>query len=150
MKVPALITAIPKRLPALSALLWEIDTITIRAIMALASVIFAGFLMLSQNSMSPKAYDLMEWVGPRWVWSAIFVVYGSVTIKLIWDDVKKGIHRARSNLWTNLYGFIIWAFCLLSVWWSTGYLPPLMSLYFVCVPLLGWAAYRTAPERRVR
>lgn len=150
MKLPSLLAAIPKRLPLVSALLWEIDTVTIRAIMALASVIFAGFLMLSQHSMSPKAYDLMEWVGPRWVWAAIFITYGVVTIKLIWDDVKRGIHRAQSNLWTNLYGFIIWAFCLLSVWWSTGYLPPLMSLYFVTVPLLGWAAYRTAPERRVR
>jgi len=148
--IKGIVTAIPKRLPLVSALLWEIDTITVRFLMALASLIFAAFLMLSAHSMSPKAYDLMEWVGPRWMWSAIFVGYGVITVKLIWDDTKKGIHRARSNLWTNLYGFVIWAFCLLSVWWSTGYLPPLMSIYFITVPCLGWAAYRTAPERRVR
>lgn len=150
MKVPAVITAIPKRLPALSALLWEIDTITVRYVMALASLIFSVFLMLSSSSMSPKAYDLMEWVGPRWLWSAIFIAYGAVTIKLVWDDVKRGIHRARANLWTNLYGFVIWSFCMLSVWWSAGYLPPLTAVYLVMIPLLGWAAYKTAPERRVR
>lgn len=150
MKYLKFMHAIPRQLPLVSALIWEVDTVTIRLVMAFTSIIFSGFLMLSRQSLDPKAYDLMEWVGPRWFWAIIFIVYGVLTVWLVWDDVKRGIHRAQWNRWTNLYGFIIWAFCLLSVCISTGYLPPLMSLYFVTIPLLGWAIVRTAPPRRVR
>jgi len=130
----------------LIAIFTEVDTMTVRIVMGWASMVFAALLLASQQPFTKEAYGIMEALAPQWVWALVFLSYGFGTVFLVYS--KK--HRFSWNLGFNIYGFLLWGFCLISMVVALGYISPIMAPYLLLIPLMGWSIVRTAPPRRIR
>lgn len=128
------------------AIFTEVDTMTVRIVMGWASMIFAALLVASQQPFTKDAYGIMEAIAPQWAWALVFLGYGIGTVYLVYS--KR--HRAKWNLVFNIYGFLLWGFCLISMVVALGYISPIMAPYLLLIPLMAWSIVRTAPPRRIR
>lgn len=126
-------------------LLFQHDAVTIRWILATASIFYAAALVSSNIPFTREAYSIMAAVGEQWFWAGAFFAHFAGTYWRMMDPVP----RPRPALIINAYGVFIWAFMTISLNVASGYWAPGTALECVMVGLSAWALFRTAkgPER---
>jgi hypothetical protein len=115
------------------------DTVTIRVLLALASLGFASCLLLGDNVMLRPGYHLMRKVGNEVVWSALFALHFVGVLWRVYDPRE----RIGWALLVNAFGFVLWAVMTLCLNLALGSVTPGTALEWTLVCASGWALYRT-------
>jgi hypothetical protein len=119
------------------------DTMTLRAILALASLLYGINLILASGTMSRTGFILMFNLMPNYVWSGLFLThFVGLSWKFLAEKPKVGIALAVNSL-----GFFTWFLSTLAinidVFNKYGTLAPSTSLEIVVCAFAGWALFRT-------
>lgn len=115
------------------------DTVTIRILLAMASVGFAGCLLLGNAVFARAGYHLMQKIGPEWFWAVLFMLHFFGVVWRLYDPVE----RIGWALIINSFGFVLWAVMTLCLNISLGSITPGTALEWTLVFASGWALYRT-------
>lgn len=115
------------------------DTVTIRLLLAMASLGFAACLIFGNGVFERPGYHLMRKFGGEGVWAALFILHYVGVVWRLYDPVE----RVRWALVVNSFGFVIWAAMTLCLNLSIGSITPGTALEWTLVGASGWALYRT-------
>jgi len=119
------------------------DTITIRLLLATASLGWAVALMfnlvLLQPIMDRPAYVLLRWVASDWWWAAVFFMHFAGVTWRLYDPQSRPIWA----LAINAYGFLIWTFSTACITVAVGTFVPGTALEWTMCAASAWALYRT-------
>jgi len=129
----------------IQTVLYEFETVTIRLILATASLFFGTALLSSNIPFSKEAYSIMAAVGDQWVWGPVFMTHFFLTMWRLHDPKS----RPKCAVAVNALGVFLWGFSTLSINVAVGYFAPSTAMEWVMVVLASWALFRTAkaPER---
>lgn len=115
------------------------DTVTIRLLLAVASIGFAACLVLGDGVFDRPGYHLMRKFGNEWFWATLFVLHYLGVVWRLYDPVE----RIGWAIVVNSFGFVIWAIMTLCLNLSLGSVTPGTALEWTLVFASGWALYRT-------
>lgn len=115
------------------------DTITIRLLLAMASIGFAACLLLGDAVFARPGYHLMAKFGNEGAWAFLLMLHFFGVIWRVYDPVE----RIRWALVINSLGFVLWAVMTLFINLSLGSVTPGTALEWTLVAASGWALYRT-------
>lgn len=115
------------------------DTVTIRLLLAMASIGFAACLVLGDNVFERQGYHLMSKFGNEWWWAVLLVLHFLGVIWRVYDPIE----RIGWGLVINSLGFALWAVMTLFINLSLGAVTPGTALEWTLVFASGWALYRT-------
>jgi hypothetical protein len=115
------------------------DTVTIRLLLALASVGFAACLMFGTDVFERPGYHLMRKMGGETAWSLMFMLHFAGVIWRVYDPVE----RIGWALLINSFGFVLWGVMTLLLNLALGSVTPGTALEWTLVLASGWALYRT-------
>lgn len=121
------------------SILHNADTVTIRVILAMASLGFAACLLFGADVFERQGYHLVRKLGTEEWWSVLFVLHFLGVIWRVYDPVE----RIRWALVINAFGFALWAVMTLLINFSLGAVTPGTALEWTLVFASGWALYRT-------
>lgn len=115
------------------------DTLTIRLLLATASLGVAVCLAFGHDVMSRHGYEILRQGGPAQMWAAGFVLHFAGVVWRVYDFQP----RPRWALCINFFGFSIWALWTLGLNVALGGVTPGTALEWTLVAASGWALYRT-------
>lgn len=115
------------------------DTVTIRLLLAMASLGFAVCLVAGDNVFERQGYHFMNKFAGEWTWASLLIVHFVGVIWRVYDPVE----RIGWALLINALGFVLWAVMTLFINLSLGSITPGTALEWTLVFASGWALYRT-------
>jgi hypothetical protein len=123
----------------INSLLFESDTVTIRTILATASLFFGASVMSSSIPFTKDAYSIMAVIGNEWFWGGVFIAH---FISTMWLLQAPG-SNPKASIVINSYGAFIWFYYTVSVVVAVGYWPPSIAMESVVGLLAFWSLIRT-------
>lgn len=119
--------------------LWNSDTVTIRVILASASLFFALALIGNSHMFDRPSYEVMKQYGTEYCWAFAFFIHWLGVYWRLLDPMP----RPHWALVVNTFGFTIWALMTLSINVALGSITPGTTLEWTMVAWSGLALYRT-------
>lgn len=127
------------------------DTITVRLLLAWASIVYAMLLVYpvishGQSLFERPAYALMAIVpGSEWTWAALFLAHG---LGVHWRALDP-VERVNWGLFVNSLGVFTWTYSTLSLNVALGAVLPGTALEWIMVFSSSWALWRTGLTREL-
>lgn len=124
-------------------LLWDQDTVTVRMILALASLLWSINAINHPEAFGQPAYSALRAFGSIYVtykvWSALFFLHFFASTWRIYDPVE----RKTWALVVNAYGLFIWLLVTISMNCAVGYVAVGTSVEWSLCMFASWALLRT-------
>lgn len=114
------------------------DALTIRLLLATASLFVAVCLAFNMHVMERHGYEVLR-VLPAEVWAALFLLHFGGVVWRTYDYVG----RPKWAICINFFGFTVWAVWTLGLNVALGGVTPGTALEWTLVAASGWALYRT-------
>lgn len=121
------------------SILRNADTVTIRFLLGMASLIYTACLIGNSNIFDLPGYRLMNEMGSETFWAILFFAHYLGVVWRIYDPKE----RIGAALFINSFGFILWAVTTLFLNISIGSVTPGTAMEWTLVFASGWALYRT-------
>lgn len=124
---------------------WNADTLTVRLIMANASILWALALVVDPTTFMRHGYEIMKTYGNEYEWAAAFFLHG---IGVYWRlfDIKA---RPTWALIINAWGLGVWLLSTLAINLAIKTLPASACLEWVLCFFSAWALYKTGLKGEV-
>ena len=123
----------------------EADVLTIRTLLAFASLLSALSLMIEPDKFLRPSYELVAKFGTEWMWAIYFILHAA---GITWRIYERSVSRPKWALLINAWGFSIWFVSTVSMSIVAGVGIPL-SLSITMCAASGWALYRTGLRKDV-
>ncbi len=118
---------------------WNADTLTVRLIMANASIVWCISLLVDPHTFNRPVYALMRTYGDEHQWAAVFLLHG---LGVYWRlfDVKS---RPTWALLINSLGLGVWLLSTVALNLAVNNINASTSLEWILCLASAWALYRT-------
>lgn len=123
----------------------SIDTLTIRVVLALASIIWAIALLLGTQTFERPGWKILAVVSPEITWAILFLIF---PLASAWRMVTPTYSRFW-GLVINSYGFAIWFFTTLATNLAIGAFSPSTSLEWTILVAQGYVVVMTGLKKEV-
>lgn len=120
------------------------DTVTIRIILAWASLISAGALFFDGDKFQLPAYEVVSRFGSEQAWAFYFFVH---FVGVHWRIFERSKSRPKWALAINTWGFSVWFVSTVGVVWSVGTLGIPTSIAATMCAASAWSLFRTGLGR---
>lgn len=121
-------------------LLFKQDTVTIRMILAFASLLWGAAMLAWPQSFALPAYRVMAafCANPK-IWAFLFILHYFGVLWRIYDPTR----RPTAALVVNSYGLAIWLFVTVCINLSIGFVSAGTATEWAMCAFAAWSLYRT-------